>query len=243
MSRALRSANAASAAHSMAADEDRPAPSGTSEVSTRSAPADGVAGPLQRPDHAGKVGVPAGASGDELVLPELDGLVEVDRAEPPASVGARSRCDVGGLRQRERQDEAVVVVGVLTDQVDAARCGPDSRGSVSGERGEGSDDLCGEHAQSSSSSRRASQVASRSTAFSCSGYRSTNRVQLFGQPGEADLLLAAAVGQLLDAPVGEVHQPARARASRSDSWAVCTLTEPTDGADAAGRMMPVIFSS
>ena len=53
----------------------------------------------------------------------------------------------------------------------------------------------------------------------------------------------AAAGGFLDAAVGEVHQPASARAIRSASWAWCTFTEPTEGADAAGRVIPVIRRS
>ncbi len=50
-----RSTSAVSTAHSSAAEEDRPAPTGTSEVSTRSAPPTRCPASLQGPDHAGDV--------------------------------------------------------------------------------------------------------------------------------------------------------------------------------------------
>src|SRR5215218_7756341 len=56
-------------------------------------------------------------------------------------------------------------------------------------------------------------------------------LELVGQPGEGHLLLAPPVGQLLQAPVGEVHgsQRAKAVATSSRCSTSCTLAEPTAG--------------
>ena len=63
----LRSTSAVSTAHSSAAEEDSPAPIGTSEESTRSAPSTRCPASLQRPDHPGDVGLPAGHARVQLV--------------------------------------------------------------------------------------------------------------------------------------------------------------------------------
>ena len=83
-------------------------------------------------------------------------------------------------------------------------------------------------------------MASRSTGISKSGLRSTNVLQLLGEPGEGDLFVTPPALELLDAAVGEVHQvPRRAQANAccisvacSSTWRLC---EPTDGADDSGR--------
>ena len=61
------------------------------------------------------------------------------------------------------------------------------------------------------------------------------RVNLIGEPLEGDLLVAAPVDQLLQAAVGEVHgRQSSAVESRRSSCSLCTLAEPTDGADDHG---------
>ena len=84
----------------------------------------------QRPDHAGRVGGPAGRpAGGQVVQVAA-------RRTPPARCRqcTRSRPSVRRdaaadrrVRQREGQHEAVVVVGVLADEVDPARAPPTRR--------------------------------------------------------------------------------------------------------------------
>ena len=54
-----RSSSAASVAHSSAAEDDRPAPTGTSEATASSGAGHVDAGLAQRPDHTGHVAGPA----------------------------------------------------------------------------------------------------------------------------------------------------------------------------------------
>src|SRR3954447_692812 len=62
-------------------------------------------------------------------------------------------------------------------------------------------------------------------------------LQLVGQPGEGDLLLAPPVGQLLQAAVGEVHRHSpKAVATSSRCSTSCTLAEPTAGLAEALRL-------
>ncbi len=87
---------------------------------------DRVPGLAQRPDHARRVGGPiAVGARREPVQGEFDDLaLDVGRVQPQNPVGAAG--DGGGdlVRQSERHDEAVVVVGVFADQVDPARRRP-----------------------------------------------------------------------------------------------------------------------
>ena len=122
-----RSASAVSVAHSSAAEEDSPAPIGhvrgraPGRRRRRRGPAS-----RERPDHPGDVRVPAGhararrSSGPNVSVSPL--LSEVTRQRVVRAGAGR---DDDPLRQRERHHEAVVVVGVLADQVDPARRGPD----------------------------------------------------------------------------------------------------------------------
>ena len=57
------------------------------------------------------------AAGRGLVEIELARLVHEQRIDADLPVGARGAGDEGGEIQRGRHDEAVVVVGVLSDQV------------------------------------------------------------------------------------------------------------------------------
>ena len=61
---------------------------------------------------------------DEVVTP----TVVVERRDAPGAVITRSGGDQHPLRKSERHDVAVVVVGVLADQVDPTRGSPDSHG-------------------------------------------------------------------------------------------------------------------
>ena len=51
----------------------------------------------------------------------IRGRSETVALERDAVVGARSELDAAAQRDRHRKDEAVVVVGVLADEIDAAR--------------------------------------------------------------------------------------------------------------------------
>src|SRR3954452_23752051 len=63
-------------------------------------------------------------------------------------------------------------------------------------------------------------------------------LELVGQPGEGDPLLAPPVGQLLQASIGEVHgaQSPKAVATSSRCSASCTFAEPTAGLAEALRL-------
>ena len=110
-------------AHSSAADEDSPAPSGTSSRSRASSRRHVDAGLAQRPGHADDVRRPAvdraGRQVGDAERRPARPPARPDRPRRPSSAG-RPPTD-GAVRQRDRQHEAVVVVGVLTDQVDPAR--------------------------------------------------------------------------------------------------------------------------
>src|SRR4051794_41345382 len=69
------------------------------------------------------------------------------------------------------------------------------------------------------------------------------RLQLVGQPGEGDLLLAPPVGQLLQTAIGEVHRGsvggAHDEKASATSWRCstsCTLADPTAGLADALRL-------
>lgn len=86
--------------------------------------------------------------------------------------------------------------------------------------------------QSSSSSSRASHVASRSTGVSKSGLRSTKVRRLFGEPGEGDLFVPPTRLGLLDPSVGEVHVETLTRRSgpvREDGAAGGVLCQSVSG--------------
>src|SRR6202040_1531237 len=57
--------------------------------------------------------------------------------------------------------------------------------------------------------------------------------QPLGQPGDGDLLVALPVGQLLDPPVGEVHQGIAVSMSAVCD-AACRAAEPSAGAELGG---------
>ena len=94
--------------------------------------------------------------------------------------------------------------------------------------------------QSSSSSRRASQVANRSTAVSNSGWRSVNSWSRSASHAKVTSSSPRRLLELLDAAVGEVHQlPLSAEGARRAA-ACCSLpgaprAVPTDGAADRGR--------
>src|SRR5699024_10371498 len=142
------SASAAATAHSSAADELRPAPSGTHESIAMSAP-DGTAAPAgipvtepgpepgsvarpspatpgavrgqQRVDDAGHIGGPRGR-GPVVAAGAGNGggggMLGRDRTEHRIVAGAHG--GEGAVADRHRQAQPAVVVGVLADQVDPA---------------------------------------------------------------------------------------------------------------------------
>ena len=65
------------------------------------------------------------------------------------------------------------------------------------------------------------------------------RAELLGEPRQGDLVVTPACLELLDPSIGEVHPGVAQRKAESSSsrcCASCTLAEPTDGADEAGRV-------
>ena len=60
----------------------------------------------------------------QIVERELGGLVVIDRIDDDAAVVARPQSDPNRPIDGQRQHEAVVVVGMLADQIDPTR-GPD----------------------------------------------------------------------------------------------------------------------
>ena len=117
MSSEFRSARAVRTAHSSAAEEESPAPTGHVGGQHQIGAADRVTGLFERPDDAGHVGLPAAHPGPEVVRTETLGRALVERTDLPAAVVARGGGDPYPLLQRERHHEPVVVVGVFADQV------------------------------------------------------------------------------------------------------------------------------
>src|SRR5680860_1524123 len=68
------------------------------------------------------------------------------------------------------------------------------------------------------------------------GVEVDERAKPLGEPGQAHLVLAAAGLELLDAPVGEVHQRANACSTSVACSAWCFLLEPVAGEADAGRL-------
>ena len=88
------------------------------------------AGFTQRPGHAGRVGGPAvHATGLEAIEISFGNLVG-SHVGDDANLGvfARLQSDEGAVRQSNRQAQTGVVIGVLTDQVHAARSSPHALG-------------------------------------------------------------------------------------------------------------------
>ena len=84
----------------------------------------------QRPGHTGRVGGPAvHATGLEAIEISFGDLVG-SHAGDDANLGvfARLQGDEGAVRQSDRQAQAGVVIGVLTDQVHTARSSPHALG-------------------------------------------------------------------------------------------------------------------
>ena len=126
--RAGRAAPSATA-HSSAADDDRPAPSGTSPSTSRSTPRTGDARPRAAPTPRRRRTPPSRPAGPGVEVGDgaLDVVVRVlQRASAPRPSSRRARPPRRSCGQRERQHEAVVVVGVLADQVDPAGRRPDA---------------------------------------------------------------------------------------------------------------------
>ncbi len=125
-SRAPRSHSAVSTAHSIAAEDESPAPTGTSEVSDKFGGRNVVSRVAQRPDDAGDVAGPStDTPGHQVLGRDRDRFRRGRATYGPVRVAGD---DLGRhdrrLGQRERQHEAVVVVGVLADQVDTAGRAP-----------------------------------------------------------------------------------------------------------------------
>ena len=88
----------------------------------------------------------------------------------------------------------------------------------------------------------ASQLARRSTAASNSGDWFDELAQALGQPAQADLVVRAALRELLDALVGEVHLPVLAQWASAASItprcsAECLAADPPAGAELGGSEM------
>jgi hypothetical protein len=81
---------------------------------------EGPAGLLHRPGRAFDVFRPAFVF-LQVIQRELGGLVVFQRVDDGAPVGARAKGDAHGAVNRHRQDVALVVVGVLADQVHPSR--------------------------------------------------------------------------------------------------------------------------
>ena len=77
-------------------------------------------GLLQAPGRALKILEPAGVFVADVVQGELARLVVVDREDGHAAVVSWLQGDPYGAIDRQRQDEAVVVVGVFAEEIDSA---------------------------------------------------------------------------------------------------------------------------
>ena len=86
------------------------------------------AGVLKAPGNALEILDPAGLLVLQAGDVELAGFLVVDRVDLHAAVAARPQGDPGGPIDGQRQHEAVVVIGVLADQVDSPRGPHDKRG-------------------------------------------------------------------------------------------------------------------
>lgn len=100
--------------------------------------ADGVAGGPQGVHDPGRIGRPGGvAAGGQFVDAEFgDGGREVGGVDAQDAVLAAGDGGDGGVREGERHHEAVVEVGVLADEVDPPRRGPDALGVAAVQRAE-----------------------------------------------------------------------------------------------------------
>lgn len=124
------SSSASAVEHVIAADELRPEPSGTHELNAASKPCTPSKPALRNARaHAHRVSGPtvhaAGLKPIEVGLGDHIGGEVGNNAH--AGVVTWRECYVGAVRQRDRQAESRVVVGVLADQVHAPGCGPHAR--------------------------------------------------------------------------------------------------------------------
>ena len=113
---------------SSAAEELRPAPIGTSRPDDEIGAGKAAPAPLQHQrdaeDIVGPVAARGGRRGIEI---ELARLVHDHGIDPEAPVGPLRGCGQSGEFERRRHDEAIVIVGVLADQIDAAWRATDRR--------------------------------------------------------------------------------------------------------------------
>ena len=135
--RSSSEASATATEHSRAAELESPAPTGTLVSIAMSTP--GHLGPVlaERPQHPGDVRRPPGdrARPEGVDVPFPDAVL-LPTGDPDPSVRARRHGGVRRVGERERQDQAAVVVGVLSDQVDPARCPADDGGVGTQRRGQ-----------------------------------------------------------------------------------------------------------
>ena len=187
-SRSKRSLAAAATAHSRAAELDSPAPKGTVESTTTSSPSTAQAVAAQRPEDARDVGAPAaGLLRGDVVEGDLDDAVLLGRRHPEDAVVASGHGGIRPLRQRDRQAQATVVVGVLADEVDPARRRPHARrGAAEGAR-EGVrdrlDDLVGGAVAHGATSRRRAAAFSGATSLTQPPTPDSDPARNFRRPG------------------------------------------------------------
>ena len=102
---------------------------GTSPLTTPSQPLQRAAALGQRPGHTDEIVEPGDCCGArQRVQGELAAVVHIEGDGVDALVGARTQRDPGGAVDGQGEDEAVVVVGVLADEVDASRRADDVGG-------------------------------------------------------------------------------------------------------------------
>ena len=111
--------SAQAAASSSAADDDSPAPIGRSLIDPAVEAVRGEPGLLHRPGHPGHVVVPVATRGGEGIERERRRRPVVATLERHGRVISPGHRDAHLEVDRDREDEAVVVVGVLADEVDA----------------------------------------------------------------------------------------------------------------------------
>ena len=123
---AASSRRAQAAASSIAADDERPALGGRVEAMTPRRPVRGRPASVERPGRARDVVEPRAGLRARLVEVEAIALAAIEPHELDPPVVGREVGDPDLEVDGGREDEALVVVGVLADQVDPARGADDA---------------------------------------------------------------------------------------------------------------------